>query len=101
MEGWRWRLTCVEVGDVLHTYALVDRRSNSDDLACFLTHPLNISLESPHHHLFSRLLLARSLALVISGSGAFHVIVDRQTLRQTERGTHGERALQPRREDEV
>ena len=46
--------------------------------------------------------LARSLALVISGSGAFHVIVDRQTLSQTERGTHGgERALQTRREDEI
>ena len=83
-------------------YALVDRRSNSGDLVCFLTHPLNTSLESPHHHLFSPC----SLALVISGSGAFHVIVDRQTLRQTERegGTHGERCCRcsrGERKDEI
>ena len=90
-------------------YALVDRRSNSGDLVCFLTHPLNTSLESPHHHLFFPCSLARSLArslaLVISGSGAFHVIVDRQTLRQTERERDtrraSERCSRGERKDEI
>ena len=62
----------------------------------------SLTHSTPHsnHRITISSSLARSLALVISGSGAFHVIVDRQTLRQTERegGTHGERALQPRRE---